>query len=53
MAPIVIGFEETEYFVNESTQALEVYVRVFDPPDNVELPISVDVVIQSVADSAG
>ena len=48
----VIGFEETEYTVDESNGAVEVYVRVFNPPDNQTLPATVDLVIQTVAGSA-
>ena len=49
---IIIGFEETEYTVNESDGTVEVYVRVFNPPEGQTLPATVDLVIQTVAGSA-
>ena len=38
--------------VNESIGTQKVYVRVFDPPDDVPLSINVGLVIQTVAGNA-
>ena len=49
---IVIGFEETNYTVNESVGALEVYVSVINPPPSWELFATINLGIQSVAITA-
>ena len=54
LAAVIIGFEETSHTISESMGILEVYVRVFNLPDDQPLSIvsSVDLVIQTVAGSA-
>ena len=52
LVAVVIGFEVTSHTISESIETLEVYVRVFNPPDDQPLVSSVDLVIQSVAGSA-
>ena len=49
---IVIGFADTSYTVNEAIGMLEVDVRVFNPPDGETLPVSIELVIQTVSGSA-
>ena len=49
MIAIIIGFEELSYTVTESVGTLQVYVSVISPPANAELPVSVDLVIQTIA----
>lgn len=53
IVPIHIGFEQTKYTVNESVGTVEVYVSVFDPPDEVILPLPIDLVIQTIPGTAG
>lgn len=50
--PIVIGFEETEYIVDESVGTLEVFVNVSMPDSSQMLAGGISLVIQSVAGSA-
>ena len=50
--PIVIGFEETQYNVDESVGSVEVFVSVFMPVGGQMLVGDVSLVIQSVAGSA-
>ena len=52
ISAIIIGFEETNYTVNESVGALEVYVSVISPPPGVTLFASINLGIQSVAITA-
>ena len=49
---IIIGFTNTSYTVNEGIGTLRVDVQVFSPPDNEDLPATVNLVIQSVSGSA-
>ncbi len=53
VVPIVIGFEETQYIVDESVGSLEVFVSVSMPDGDQMLVGGVPLVIQSVAGSAG
>ena len=52
ISAIIIGFEETNYAVNESVGMLQVYVSVISPPPDVELFATVVIGIQSVARTA-
>ena len=50
---IIIGFVDTSYTVDEAVEMLQVDVRVFSPPDNVNLPVRVIyLVIQTLPGSA-
>lgn len=51
--PIVIGFEETQYIVDESVGSVEVFVSVSMPDGGQMLVGGVSLVIQSVPGSAG
>jgi hypothetical protein len=53
VVPIVIGFEVTQYVVDESVGSLEVFVSVSMPDGGQMLVGGVSLVIQSVAGSAG
>jgi hypothetical protein len=53
VVPIVIGFEETQYVVDESVGSLEVFVSVSMPDGGQMLVGGVSLVIQSIAGSAG
>ena len=50
---VLIGFEQTEYPVNESDGSFDVYVKVFDPPDYKDLPMEIGLTIQTIAITAG
>ena len=52
MSGVIIGFEETNYTVNESVGTLEVYVSVISHPLGVELIAAIELGIQSVASTA-
>lgn len=52
VVPIVIGFEETRYSVNESVGSVEVFVSVLMPRDGQMLVGGADVLIQTIAGSA-
>ncbi len=49
---IVIGFTNTSYTVDEGVGTLQVGIRVLNPPENLPLPGSVDLVVQTVSGSA-
>lgn len=51
--PIVIGFEDTQYIVDESIGSVEVFVSVSMPDGAQMLVGGISLVIQSVAGSAG
>ena len=51
--PIVIGFEDTQYNVDESVGSVEVFVSVSMPDGGQMLVGGISLVIQSVAGSAG
>ena len=53
IGPIRIGFEKTAYTVDESVGTFDVYVKVLDPANNVELPVSIDLTIDTMAGTAG
>ena len=50
---IRIGFEPTEYTIEESVGKVEVYVRVFEPPDEQFIPLTIDLTVQTIAGTAG
>ena len=45
---IIIGFENTAFTVHESDGTFDVYVHVINPPIDVQLFTSVDLVIQTM-----
>ena len=49
---IVIGFVDTSYTVNETIGMLKVDVRVFNPPDDLALPATVNLIVEAVSGSA-
>ena len=51
--PIIIGFEEIQYNVNESVGSMEVFVSVFMPIGDQMLVGDVSLAIQTVDGSAG
>lgn len=51
-AAITIGFENIAYTVDESIGMLEVYVSVKNPPEDVQLFASINLVIQTTAVNA-
>ena len=49
---VIIGFVDTSYTVNEGVGTLQIEVQVTSPPSDQPLPVSVDLVIQTVSGSA-
>lgn len=52
VATIIIGFEDTKYIVDETSGTHEVYVRLFNYPDDQPFLVTIDLVIQTIATSA-
>ena len=48
-AAVIIGFENTAFTVDEAVGMFDVYIHVISPPDNIQLFLTVDVVIQTIA----
>ncbi len=51
-ADVIVGFEQN-YTVSESVGSFQVCFRVFNPPDNQELILSLDLVVDTIEGSAG
>ncbi len=52
IADVTVGFEQN-YTVNEDVGSFQACFRVFNPPDNQELTISLDLVVDTNEGSAG
>ncbi len=52
IADVTVGFEQN-YTVNEDVGSFQACFRVFNPPDNQELTLSLDLVIDTNEGSAG
>ncbi len=49
---MIVGFEQN-YTVSEDVGSFQVCFRVFNPPDNQELILSLDLVVDTIEGSAG
>ena len=49
---MIIGFVNISYTVGETAGMLQVDVQVFSPPDDQSLPATVNLVVQTVSESA-
>ncbi len=52
IADVIVGFEQN-YTVSEDVGSFQVCFRVFNPPDNQELILSLDLVVDTIEGSAG
>ncbi len=51
-ADVALGFEQN-YTVSEGVGSFQACFRVFNPPDNQELTLSLDLVVDTIEGSAG
>ena len=52
IADVIVGFEQN-YTVSENVGSFQACFRVFNPPDNQELILSMDLVVDTIEGSAG